>query len=269
MHCTATYSPEDNKLRLSANSVTVFDNWGNGGANFTRTIPFDKLQGVMTRAEVEGHTAAGRVVAAATGCGFYVTTDAPPAPKPAREADPKTEGFDQLKDALRAGVTVISAPQLFPTPPEVARRVVELADLRPGLSVLEPSAGTGSLIRAIREACAAAEVTAVEINPTLPAGIARLVGASRCADFLELNGELGTFDRIVMNPPFSHGADIDHIRHAFGKLNPGGRLVTVCANGPRQREELGEICTHWIDLPAGSFQEQGTNANTAIVVIDG
>jgi hypothetical protein len=41
----------------------------------------------------------------------------------------------------------------------------------------------------------------------------------------------------------------------------------VCANGPRQREELGEVCTQWIDLPAGSVQ-QGTGVNTAIVVLD-
>jgi len=29
-------------------SVTVLDNYGNGGRNFTRSIPFDKLLGVMT-----------------------------------------------------------------------------------------------------------------------------------------------------------------------------------------------------------------------------
>lgn len=42
-------------------SVTVLDNWGNGGRNFTRTIPFDKLHGVMTRAQVEEARNAGRV----------------------------------------------------------------------------------------------------------------------------------------------------------------------------------------------------------------
>jgi hypothetical protein len=31
---------------------------------------------------------------------------------------------------------------------------------------------------------------------------------------------------------------------------------------------LGELCTAWIDLPPGSFKEQGTNVNAAIVVID-
>ena len=31
---------------------------------------------------------------------------------------------------------------------------------------------------------------------------------------------------------------------------------------------MGDDCSEWIDLPAGSFKEQGTNVNTAIVVFD-
>jgi hypothetical protein len=80
---------------------------------------------------------------------------------------------------------------------------------------------------------------------------------------------LGTFDRIVMNPPFANATDIRHIEHARGKLAPGGRLVAICAAGPRQREQLAPIAADWIELPAGSFKEQGTNVNAAIVVIEG
>lgn len=43
-------------------SVTLLDNWGNGGADFTRTIPFHKLKAVMNRAEVEAVRQAGLVV---------------------------------------------------------------------------------------------------------------------------------------------------------------------------------------------------------------
>jgi hypothetical protein len=71
-----------------------------------------------------------------------------------------------------------------------------------------------------------------------------------------------------MNPPSHHGCDIEHIQYAFTKLKPGGRLVVICANGPRQREELGEICSRWIDLPPGSFKGQGTGVNAAIVVLE-
>ena len=112
-----------------------------------------------------------------------------------------------------------------------------------------------------------ADITAIEINPQLAAGLSGMVHKCRCADFLALD-DLGEYDRIVMNPPFERGADINHIAHAFAHLAPGGRLVAVCANGPRQREELGEIATEWIELPPGSFKSEGTNVNTAIVILD-
>jgi tRNA G10 N-methylase Trm11 len=164
-------------------------------------------------------------------------------------------------------VKVVSAPQLFPTPPDLARQVVELADIRPGMTVLEPSAGTGALLDVLGTH---AGVTVVEINHQLTEALRTSYPLCevRCADFLALGDELGTFDRIVMNPPFGHGADIDHIKRAYRKLKPGGRLVAICANGPRQQEVMGEICSAWIELPAGSFKEQGTNVSAAIVVID-
>jgi phospholipid N-methyltransferase len=258
-------------------SVTVEDNWGNGGRNFTRTIPFDKIKGTMTRAEVDESRAAGRLVEADNGTGFYLRDAAPPAPRPKAEADPRAEKFEQLAEALRTGVKVVSAPQLFPTPPEVARRVADLAEIGPGMTVLEPSAGTGNLIRAVQEAAEDADITAVEINPQLAAGLVGMIdgargeirGKARCADFLgQTSDDLGQFDRVVMNPPFDRGADISHVEHARRFLRPGGRLVAVVANGPRQRERLLPIASAWIDLPPGSFQDQGTSVNAAIVVIE-
>ena len=44
-------------------------------------------------------------------------------------------------------------------------------------------------------------------------------------DFLSLTPErLGAFDRIVMNPPFTHGADVKHILHARQFLNRNRRI---------------------------------------------
>jgi 16S rRNA G1207 methylase RsmC len=47
------------------------------------------------------------------------------------------------------------------------------------------------------------------------------VDDTRQADFLECNGDLGTFDRIIMNPPFANADDIKHIMHALKMLKPG------------------------------------------------
>src|SRR5437764_12464064 len=99
------------------------------------------------------------------------------------------------------------------------------------MSVLEPSAGTGAIVRPIPTG---ARVVAVELVANLARALEHMAPEVRCGDFLAMNGELGTFDRIVMNPPFANAADIRHIEHPRGKLKPGGRPVAIRANGPRQ-----------------------------------
>ena len=245
-------------------SVTVLDNWGNGGKNFIRNIPFDQLKAVMSRSEVEAKRTAGLLTDSANGLGFFLA-EMPP-DRPARQTEPEDPAskFEALAEQLREGVKVVSAPNLFPTLPEVARRVVELADIQPGQRVLEPSAGTGSLLEALPDT----PTVAVEINGQLAEALQRRFSGVNVhhADFLALNGELGEFDRIVMNPPFDHGSDLEHIRHAYAKLKPGGRLVAICANGPRQVDELACISTIWETLPSGWCP--GTGVNAVIVVLD-
>jgi hypothetical protein len=132
-----------------------------------------------------------------------------------------------------------------------------------------PGHGRGwSIIQKVNRALPDTPIVAVEINGQLAEALQRrFTGAEvHRGDFLSMNGELGTFDRIVMNPPFDHGSDLEHIRRAFAKLKTGGRLVAICANGPRQVEELGEISTSWETLPSGWCP--GTGVNAAIVVLD-
>lgn len=190
--------------------------------------------------------------------------------RPTPEPAPATaQDVAAMKDQLRnGGVQVAVAPQLFPTPPGLAARMVELADIDPRHKVLEPSAGTGNILKAIGDQ---PDKVAVEVNASLVEGLARLgVSGLRIhqADFLECNGELGAFDRIVMNPPFADAADIAHIEHAATLLKPGGRLVAICANGPRQQERLRPQCAEWHELPPDTLKDSGTGVNAALVIIE-
>lgn len=185
---------------------------------------------------------------------------------------PERTKFDDLQDTLKAGVQVVTAPQLFPTPPDLAARMVELSRIEAGARVLEPSAGTGRILAAIRERLNGSAVrTAVEVNGALCDTLrAREEGAEIVhGDFLEQTPDtLGRFDAVLMNPPFKDAADIRHILHAAEFLTPGGTLVAICANGPRQQDKLMPLASYWEDLPAGTFEQSGTNVNTALLIID-
>ena len=251
-------------------SVTVEDNWGNGGRNFTRTIPFDKLTAIMSKAEVDAEKAAGHITDTTDGTGFFLDESAKAehiTTEPAKQEPEKEKEMQAMKDTLKAGVQAVSAPQFFPTPPEIAKKMVEYADIETGQRILEPSAGTGNIIKAIGDG---PDKVAVEINQSLCACLTRC-GVSGLhihhENFLECNGNLGKFDRVIMNPPFENGVDIKHIRHALTFLKPGGKLVALCANGPRQREAFMNEAEHWEDLPAGSFREQGTSVNVALMIL--
>lgn len=159
--------------------------------------------------------------------------------------------------------------QSFNTPPQLANLVAETAGLIAGDKVLEPSAGDGSLlISAIQHGVFKADICAVEINVKQAAQLQSMAGKVVCGDFMEQNGNLGKFDKVLMNPPFSNGNDVKHILHARQFLSPGGRLVAICANGQRQNESLKPIASTWEELPAGTFKDSGTNVNTVLLTID-
>lgn len=200
----------------------------------------------------------------------------------------KAEDFDSMRKTLKEGVKVVSVPQLFPTPPDLVKRMIEKAvgtyGVLAGRTVLEPSAGTGNIVRAIFDNATGPDcvrVTAVEINATLVEGL-ETDRLRRCyaneknfrivhADFLGCNPDhvgletLGYFDVILMNPPFENGADIKHIKHALTFLKPKGVLVAICANGPRQGDQLGPLAESWEALPSDTFK--GTGVHAAMLVI--
>lgn len=166
----------------------------------------------------------------------------------------------------------VSAFNLFQTPEPLAAR---LAGMAIGGRTLEPSAGLGRLYRAVRSIRPDCHITLVEMAPQCCGELYRALESDSNAalvqgDFLDCTPErLGLFDSVVMNPPFKQWRDIKHILHAKQFLRPGGRLVGICADGPRQREKLKPTASQWIELPPGSFKEAATNVSAAIVVFDG
>ncbi|HAP2625724.1 TPA: F-type conjugal transfer pilus assembly protein TraB [Escherichia coli] len=98
--------------------------------------------------------------------------------------------------------------QLFVTPAPVCDRLVTLAEISNRDHILEPSAGTGAILRAIRDTAPEAMCDAVEINSGLVRYLRENFNGVRvqCGDFMEWQ-PVQYYSRIIMNPPFIHGQD--------------------------------------------------------------
>jgi predicted RNA methylase len=159
----------------------------------------------------------------------------------------------------------------FYTPSDVVDQLIVLADLHTGMTALEPSAGEGAI--ALRLARAGAIVTTYEVRVVSPWWDDCPTVEPFIADFLTQLPD-PTFDRVVMNPPFSRQQDMIHVAHALKFLKPGGVLVSVMSPAFEFRTTSvakafralydsrdGET----IRLPEGSFKASGTMVNSVIV----
>lgn len=172
----------------------------------------------------------------------------------------------------------------FDTPQSLAGDVVDRADIRPRMRVLEPSAGLGNI--AVEAIAAGGHVHTIEIDGArcarLALRIARLdsmPAAAFCtgqqADFLDIQPD-ASYDRIVMNPPFAGQDDVRHVMHTFGFLRRNGRLVAIMSAGilfrankltAAFRDFVAEHGGTIEPLPEGSFRSSGTSVNTCIVTL--
>ena len=133
--------------------------------------------------------------------------------------------------------------QQFSTPLPLAYAALQATAIRPGDTVLEPSAGTGML--AVMAECALGDRAegALHLNEIAAVRARLLTRLFPHAAVTAFNAEY-IADRlhdvrptvVLMNPPFSatpgidrirHDADLRHLRLAFSMLPPGGRLVTI------------------------------------------
>ncbi|SFJ68531.1 N-6 DNA methylase [Methylobacterium brachiatum] len=173
-------------------------------------------------------------------------------------------------------VSVRQELQQFDTPPDLAARVVAEARISPDMSVLEPSAGLGALVRAA--VAAGGNVHCIELDAKRADGLALDVGDIidvLHADFLACEPG-AVHDRVVMNPPFTKGQDIAHVEHAMRFLKPGGRLVAIMSGGilyragkqAAFRQRIMDLGGTIAQLPADSFKASGTNVSTCLVSLN-
>jgi len=209
-----------------------------------------------------------------------------------------------LERAITLGeVTTAADLGFFATPPALAKKLVGLADVRQGMTALEPSAGEGAIVRELLRV--GAKVTICERDPKRFAKAEAVASEFKQGargpfinswgrkpedadgafpafepfdDFMDVPAAQ-EFDRVVMNPPFckvGKGDHLDHVYHAWQFLKPGGVLVAVLPSSVEFRTDKRhrEFIAWWQDeayafnlqpLPAGSFKASGTMVNTCVL----
>lgn len=135
----------------------------------------------------------------------------------------------KLREMLKE-VHSYNIPGFYPTPDELIDVMLEHADLSDENTLLEPSAGIGSILERVLYHGCECRMDCVEINPSL-AEILRFKGFHvSCEDIMETKEVTGSkWDR---NPPFEKGQDIDHVMHCFNTfLKEKGKLISIMSSG--------------------------------------
>lgn len=171
--------------------------------------------------------------------------------------------IDRRIRELELQLVSMPIPGYYPTPPDIIARMLELVGDEPGLQILEPSAGRGDIAQALRQKFPGALLDVIEWNATLQE-ILKLKGFSVVGhDFLQHSQPVNC---IVMNPPFENNQDMEHIRHAYKLLKPGGVLVSVISEGPFFRKDrVAESFRLWLQS-VGAHDER--NADGAFLKSD-
>lgn len=155
------------------------------------------------------------------------------------------------------------------TPPEVARKMVQMAQIGPQSRVLEPEAGIARLADEARKLTE--HVDCIERRYDLRE-VLKLKGYPLIGQDLLETSPRPEYDVILMNPPFSD--ECRHIRHAFGFLRPGGVLLTLCS--PRMMNPKGKKYAEffaWLDQQDYVFTEnkerfEATKGRTLFLTIE-
>ncbi|WP_127600591.1 bifunctional class I SAM-dependent methyltransferase/DEAD/DEAH box helicase [Nitratireductor alexandrii] len=176
--------------------------------------------------------------------------------------------------------------QQFSTPLPYAALVARAAAIGPGDTVLEPSAGTGTL--AAFAVHAGARPILNEIDPFRRSLLEAVFETAVTGfDAEHIDDLLPTTDRpsvVLMNPPFASSVDRSRDRHIAAKhlisaakrLAPGGRLVAIMPTGFTPDRDAA----HWarasaiarprlaLMIPGHVYARLGTTVDTQLLVFD-
>lgn len=167
--------------------------------------------------------------------------------------------------------------QFYATPAWVADMMVGDLAILPEHRILEPSAGTGSLVEAVHREIPFVVVDCYELNEQNYRYLGVLPGVNMCGrDFME-SSDTEDYDRIIANPPFRNNQDVEHIIKMYRRLKPGGVMAVITSThwtfaedrkSSEFRTWLQGKCRYKKELPEGTFKGSGTLVATMYMIIE-
>lgn len=153
--------------------------------------------------------------------------------------------------------------QYYPTPEVIASFVAEVAAIETHHKVLEPSAGVGSIAGYVenQDNVQCVEVSKLRAEILTAKGYKNVVSE----DFLTWSSKQihGSYDRILMNPPFDRGQWLVHLESALNLLKKGGRLVAVLPMSAKNSLKLNGF-NFWFN---GDFDNAFDRTTVSVTVV--
>ncbi|MBK5111380.1 MAG: methyltransferase [Thermoleophilia bacterium] len=215
---------------------------------------------------------------------------------------PDAPSAPELSEASRNWLSTRSAESRkglgqYLTPEPVARALLDGLSLRPGMRVLDPGAGTGELLRAVREREPGADLTGWDVDQSALAAASRLVPEATLVhrSALDPAGEIPGYDLVVGNPPYFQVRPTPDQKRRFREvisgranifafffkagldaLRPGGRLAYIVppsmnsgAYFERLREHLiGRARITRLSVLEGADRFEGVNTAVQLLVLE-
>lgn len=185
------------------------------------------------------------------------------------------DGEDRVREVIATGVYVSRQSerkqfQHFPTPDAVGIKMLKAVGLKKRadhskVRMLEPSAGDGHLAKLARS-YGVQNIVCVELHPERADALAADGFEAYVGDFMQMTVE-PNYTHVLINPPFTAGQDIEHVRRAFDWMVPGGRMAAIVSAGVQFRSDRRtQDFRRFIDdygyiveeLEPGAFKESGT-----------
>lgn len=164
--------------------------------------------------------------------------------------------------------TIRNEADFYATPLETVYTILDsIPDLDTAEFILEPSAGNGNIIKALRERnITGIAIEAMELREEERKNLEALADVVTIGDFLKDDTEYIEYDLIIGNPPYSLAQEF--IDKALTLLAPGGRLIFLLRTNFLESKKR---FTWWQDkIPSGlyvlskrpSFTGKGTDATS-------